>query len=203
MKNTFATKYDFKNAYTEKRIKDAFLELNLQNEIDSITVKDVCNKVGISRSTFYRHFKDIYEVIESIEFEVTEEVRNMLTPDKNSIQDPDERKVRRSLLRLFHNYRFRKTELLTLLDSGKYPASYKRFRKMVLDMLHSSYGIYDTGANPALFDFYMDYAAGTIVDLVIIWLRNDNMNYDEFLSIYLKIFYTDIDLLKSITSSDL
>ena len=143
---------------------------------------------------------DIYAVIESIEAEVTEEIRSMLTPDKKNILEPDDREVKRSLLRLFHNYRFRKTEILTLLDSGKYPASYKRFRKMVYDMLYESYKIFDTGANPNLFDFYLDYTAGTIVDLVVIWLRNDNMSYDEFLSIYMKIYWTDFQLLQSISN---
>ena len=70
---------------------------------------------------------------------------------------------------------------------------------MVFDMLYESYKVYDTGANSKLFDFYLDYTAGTIVDLVVIWLRNGNMSYDEFLSIYLKIFHTDLDLLKSIS----
>ncbi len=199
MKNTFSTKYDFRNAYTERRIKDTFLMLNKNDDIESITVGDICREANISRSTFYRHFADIYAVIESIEFEITEEIRSLLTPDKDSLLEPDDSKVRRSLLRLFHNYRFRKTEILTLLDSGKYPASYKRFRKMVFDMLYESYKVYDTGANPKLFDFYLDYASGTIVDLVVIWLRNGNMSYDEFLSIYLKIFHTDLDLLKSIS----
>lgn len=198
MKNTFSTKYDFKNAYTEQRIKNVFLDLNKKNEIDNITVKDICREANLSRSTFYRHYKDIYEVIESIESEIIEEVRNMITPKENSAIDPDEQEIRRALLRLFHNYRFRKTELLTLLDSGKYPASYKRFRKMIFDMLMTSYTVYDTGANPDLFRFYMDYAAGTIVDLVVLWLRKDDMSYEEFLTIYLKIFYSDIDLLKSI-----
>ena len=199
MENNFNTKYDFKNAYTEQKIKYAFLELNRQNEIEAITVNDICKEAGISRSTFYRHFIDIYDVIESIEAEVTEEIRSMLTPDKKNILEPDDREVKRSLLRLFHNYRFRKTEILTLFDSGKYPASYKRFRKMVYDMLYESYKVFDTGANPVLFDFYLEYTAGTIVDLVVIWLRNDNMSYDEFLSIYMKIYLTDFELLQSIS----
>ncbi len=198
MKNSFSTKYDFRNAYTERKIKNTFLRLNQKDDIESITVGDICREADISRSTFYRHYADIYAVVESIEEEITEEIRSMLTPDKDDVMDPDEGKVRRSLLRLFHNYRFRKNEILTLLDSGKYPASYKRFRRMVYDMLYESYKVFDTRKNPKLFDFYIDYAAGTIVDLVVIWLRNGNMSYDEFLSIYIKIFRTDLELLQSI-----
>ena len=45
-------------------IADAFVSLSAEKPIDKITVKDLVEKCGISRQTFYYHFQDILEVIE-------------------------------------------------------------------------------------------------------------------------------------------
>ena len=76
------------------------------------------------------------------------------------------------------------SKLLPITVIPRLPASssYKRFRKMVYDMLYGSYKVYDTGKNSGLFDLYLDLTAGTIVDLIVLWLNRDDMSYDEFLS---------------------
>ena len=45
-------------------IADAFLKLAREKRIDKITVKELVAQCGISRQSFYYHFKDIIEVIE-------------------------------------------------------------------------------------------------------------------------------------------
>lgn len=45
-------------------IADAFLALAEHKSVDKITVKDLVDHCGISRQTFYYHFKDIFEVID-------------------------------------------------------------------------------------------------------------------------------------------
>ena len=45
-------------------VADALLELIRRKDADKITVKDLVERCGISRQTFYYHFQDILEVIE-------------------------------------------------------------------------------------------------------------------------------------------
>lgn len=45
-------------------IADTFLQLSREKSVDKITVKDLVERCGISRQTFYYHFQDILEVIE-------------------------------------------------------------------------------------------------------------------------------------------
>lgn len=45
-------------------IADTFMELSKEKSVDKITVKDLVERCGISRQTFYYHFQDILEVIE-------------------------------------------------------------------------------------------------------------------------------------------
>ncbi len=52
---------------TKQNIIDAFWSLYCEKRIEKITVKDVTNKAGYNRGTFYEYFKDVYEVLEEIE----------------------------------------------------------------------------------------------------------------------------------------
>ena len=44
--------YRKKNLLTKNDIKDGFLEMLKSLPLDKITVSDLCNKVGVNRSTF-------------------------------------------------------------------------------------------------------------------------------------------------------
>ena len=54
------------SAFTEKAIVDAFVSLLNEHPLDKITVKNIIDKCGVNRSTFYYYFEDIYDLINKI-----------------------------------------------------------------------------------------------------------------------------------------
>jgi len=54
-------------AQTKQNIIDAFWSLYCEKRIEKITVKDITNKAGYNRGTFYEYFTDVYDVLEHIE----------------------------------------------------------------------------------------------------------------------------------------
>lgn len=54
-------------AQTKQNLIEAFWSIYLIKRIDKITVKEITNKAGYNRGTFYEYFQDIYEVLEVIE----------------------------------------------------------------------------------------------------------------------------------------
>ena len=54
---------------TAVRIDEAFIALLEKKDFDYITVKEICEKAGINRSTFYLHYETIGDLLhESIEY---------------------------------------------------------------------------------------------------------------------------------------
>ena len=47
---------------TKKAIKDTFLQLRAKKPLEKITVKELCELAYINKSTFYCHYKDIYDL---------------------------------------------------------------------------------------------------------------------------------------------
>jgi len=52
---------------TKQNLKEAFWALYCEQKIEKIRVKDIANKAGYNRGTFYEYFTDVYAVLEDIE----------------------------------------------------------------------------------------------------------------------------------------
>lgn len=58
---------DIRTKYTKTLIQDTFFELLKTTPLKKISVKKICEKAEINRSTFYHHFIDVYDLIEQVE----------------------------------------------------------------------------------------------------------------------------------------
>lgn len=54
-------------AQTKQNLIDAFWSLYCEKRIEKITVKEITQKAGYNRGTFYEYFTDVYDVLEQIE----------------------------------------------------------------------------------------------------------------------------------------
>ena len=53
-------------SFTKMAIMKVFGDLASSKPVDKITVKDITDRCGISRNTFYYHYQDIYQVLRHI-----------------------------------------------------------------------------------------------------------------------------------------
>ena len=65
-------KIDVRARYTRKIIKESFYILLREKPVEKITVKELCEKAEINRSTFYKHYLDCYDLLDKIEEEALE-----------------------------------------------------------------------------------------------------------------------------------
>ena len=63
---------------THKAIIQAFLTLAQQKSFDSIRVQDILDEALVSRYTFYKHFKDKYEIAEYLQAQIMQELRAVM-----------------------------------------------------------------------------------------------------------------------------
>ena len=58
--------------FTRSALREALIDLILEKPLVSITVKDICARADINRSTFYLHFKDVTDILRTTEDEIIE-----------------------------------------------------------------------------------------------------------------------------------
>lgn len=59
-------KTDRRVLLTKGLIKEAFLELKKSHSLADIKVTDLCERAGIGRGTFYRHYRNMNEVLDEV-----------------------------------------------------------------------------------------------------------------------------------------
>lgn len=62
--------------FTKRAIRDSFLKLLEEKPLKQISVRDIVENCGINRNTFYYHYQDIPELLESI---IQEEAERLIT----------------------------------------------------------------------------------------------------------------------------
>ena len=73
--------------FTKIVIMRVFEELLAFKQLDKITVKDITDKCGISRNTFYYHYQDIYQVFQAYIDYSLNEIFKFLQQEKEKDQD--------------------------------------------------------------------------------------------------------------------
>ena len=63
---------DLRQQRTRRSIVNAFLALRSEKPIEKITVSEVCKLAGYNRGTFYLHYRDLYEMLATIEASLLE-----------------------------------------------------------------------------------------------------------------------------------
>ena len=59
-------KTDPRVRFTRMIIQTAFLELLRRKPVSKITVREICDKAEINRSTFYKHYRDCYDLLDHL-----------------------------------------------------------------------------------------------------------------------------------------
>lgn len=72
--------------FTKKAIKESFMELLNERPLNKISVRDIVERCGINRNSFYYHFQDIPALLEEL---ITEVFDNLLDeyPDLTDIDE--------------------------------------------------------------------------------------------------------------------
>ena len=70
---------DIRIEKTRQSIINAFIELRSHKELERITIKELCEKAQINKSTFYAHYQDIYHLSDTLETEVVVSIMENLT----------------------------------------------------------------------------------------------------------------------------
>ena len=72
------TRSESKYFATAARMDEAFLELLEEKDFAYITVKEICEKAGVNRSTFYLHYETVNELLaESARYIIDKLIANM------------------------------------------------------------------------------------------------------------------------------
>ena len=73
---------------SKSSIINTFLEMRAKKPLEKITVTELCKKAEINKSTFYVHYRDIYDLSEQLETEVIDSILESISHPERIFEDP-------------------------------------------------------------------------------------------------------------------
>lgn len=78
---------DIRIQKTRAAIINTFIELRSKNSLEKITVRELCQKAQINKSTFYSHYEDIYALSNEIEDQIVVDILKEIKHPELVFQD--------------------------------------------------------------------------------------------------------------------
>lgn len=79
---------DIRVQKTRRSITNAFLELRAKKPLEKITVRELCERAEINKSTFYAHFHDVYDLSDQLENKIIQNILHALPHPDCAVREP-------------------------------------------------------------------------------------------------------------------
>jgi AcrR family transcriptional regulator len=172
-------KQDSKYFNTALLMDEALLILLEKKDFEFISVKEVCDKAGVNRSTFYLHYENISDLLKETTQYILDKHFSYYSIDKRDIAEMLEKCAPEKLIFVTHEYL---TPYLTFICENRriFKLAIKQFHVMNMDEVYGSMFKYifapilarfhvPEGERPFVIKFYL---TGTFA-IVMEWLDHD------------------------------
>jgi len=178
---------------TKQNIKNAFWEEFKIKTIDKITVKEICYVTGYNRSTFYQYFKDVYDVLETIENELIEELDRLF--DENPIEFITSDNFISKITEIYNS----KGELLYYLLNNQTNSSFlDKYKTLIKSKLFTTE--IDDRVKRLKISILLEFIVSAVISALSFWYpRREEMDTSDFIE-YIQSIATNgpINLIKEL-----
>ena len=195
-----ARKMDRRVQRTRKLLRDALMNLIMEDGYDAISIQDITEKANLGRATFYLHFKDKDELLLDVMEQFIDDFMEQVPQITEAQWRLDDTKA---LVRLFdfaaeHYDLYR----ILIIGSGGITAA-NQLRRSVADNIANfiQQEIDELGAKPVLpTEFIANHFAGSLLATIYWWLDSD-LSYtpEEMAEMFQKVNMLDRKALMGVT----
>ena len=160
-------KQNRKTKYTQSALKDSLIELMKEKPISQITIKELCEKADINRSTFYTHYSDQYQLLKSIEDETLSWVKEAIAGFSGKTEKED---FIKNIEKIFE-YLVENKNHIQVLMSEQGDIDFQRNLMIVIYEQCGTWLTNDLGADISKSELYFVFLINGSVGLIQHWLK--------------------------------
>jgi len=113
---------------TRTNLREAFWELYAEKPIEKITVREITDRAGYNRATFYLYYRDVYDVLEQVKDTVMGGIESLVNDRLMRGESLDFTEHMGTILQLSRQY---SSYIAVLLGDNGDPAFANRFKEAV------------------------------------------------------------------------
>jgi AcrR family transcriptional regulator len=177
---------------TKQIIKDSFWELYKEKKIENITVKDITQKAGFNRSTFYAYFKDVYDILEQIEDDLMPGTEHLPPIDASREYSDD---FLRNIITIYERNSTYFSVLLSENGDPRFALKLKKvFKSMMMDAIKNR-----VNTSPVEMDYALEFFVGGTLSIVKHWYdQGKNIPMQQIIPLMYKLmenrFVQELDI---------
>lgn len=164
---------------TKDVLKKSLIILMKEKSINSITVKELCEKADINRGTFYLHYKDVFHMLGEIEKELFEEFQDMILSYEIS---PDKIETKPILKDIFTFIAKNSDFCIVILCERGDMAFMKKIVSVIYEKGYSDWSNILKKNDKDLFDKYYSFILYGAIGLIDYWLKNELKESPEYMA---------------------
>lgn len=153
--------------YTKSIIKESLLQLLETKEIHQITVTDLCKTADVNRGTFYAHYKDAYDLLQTMENELFSQILKYL--DETPIEEYSDSLLFNIVELIAQNKKLCKILFCRQRDNKLLDKLIYISNQADLDQLYTLSNKLDKSYS----NYYIKYVIGGCIAIIQTWLEND------------------------------
>lgn len=176
-----------KQKQTRQKIADAFMHLYAEKHISQIHVRDITDLAGLNRATFYVYYRDVYDLLDSIENDMINKVNASFGLVEFHMDFVEMESFFQSIIKTYRE----SGEWIPILMShpgSNFPLELKDtvFKNLLCKMLRakSTFDFHLT----AKAEYALEYQISAVIGMLAHWLHSDPKISIENLLVYIKEF---------------
>ncbi|MGX8708695.1 MAG: TetR/AcrR family transcriptional regulator [bacterium] len=195
-----SSEQDLRVTKTLTFIRNSFIELMDEKGFRNLTVNDIADKAMISRSTFYLHYADKYELLNKVTDEAILSILNLVEPEEHIVHGSlNYDGFRENLNAIFHS--IEKDSLLykLILNDNEHLGLCRKCEDVLKTRLEESF----EGEIQVSRDLFFELMASFYISMARWWLNHDMKYSPSFLAKEMVNFLTVVPCnLIGITTED-
>jgi AcrR family transcriptional regulator len=163
---------DLRVKRTHKLILEAMIELTAKQGFSALTVNDIANYAGINRATFYRHYKDKFDLLDQYAQAVYELPNAPFDGGVPRSRRGREARIVPGLVNVFEHIRANDRFFRVMLGKNGDPAFSEKIRQFIRKRIR---GLVPTKlqGKQTLIELYINYISSGSLGALIWWLEHD------------------------------
>ena len=180
---------------TKKLLKQGLSELMKEKDFKDISVKDITDRMGLNRGTFYLHYTDIYDLLNKIETDVLDDFQRVIDTYRQKTD-------KRSLLPVIEPlaaYISENADICRILFLNKASTDFSiKLKNLIITngktLIEERFKI---NASAETINYLLNYMAYGIIGIMKEWLSDFNsIGMNEIIKLSDKILYSTAKALE-------
>ncbi|CAD2071261.1 TetR family transcriptional regulator [Jeotgalicoccus coquinae] len=184
-------KKDLRVQKTLHAIDQAIIVLLEKKTFENITIQDISSEAMINRGTFYTYYKDKYELIESYQESMMNDIEQLLYKNitGSSFKDVEENRLKETILHLFQYLEEHRSRVLVIANSLGSAELAKYFSQHMFDFYKVKSREFGVELDSEIFtDYLITYVTNAHIGILLKWLKEGCTESIEEMTMFIETF---------------